>query len=351
MAAPEPLGTRKRAAFAAVTLLVPPALLLVMFEAALRLLVPSDPPVLRPGRSVAELLAESERTEVSRATQGRFMGLIRPSQSKERVYELKPGRQWLSEEAPVRTNSRGFRGPELPKTKPAGTIRIVGLGDSVMFGWGVTEDQTYLCRLEIALGADAAGVRVEILNLAVPGYNTSQEAAVFRDEALPLSPDLLLVGYVLNDAEPVLFRDAAPENPLVASSRLLQLARDLARQRLPGANAARDAMAAAVRDIGRRAKERGIPAIFFIYPNRVRGEDPEAPRRIAEESGFLCVDLYAAFEAYYRRTGRAFDDVVLSRTDAHPNPEGHRLMAEALLDPVRAALAAASKSRGQRRSD
>jgi lysophospholipase L1-like esterase len=351
MAASEPLGARKRLVFAAVTLLAPPALLLVTFEAVLRLLVPSDPPILRPGRSVAELLAESDRTEVSRATQGRFMGLIRPSPSKERVYELKPGRRWFSEDAPVRTNSRGFRGPELPETKPAGTIRIVGLGDSVMFGWGVSEDETYLCRLQNLLAAVAAGDRVEVLNLAVPGYNSSQEAAVLRDVALPLSPDLLLVGYVLNDAEPVLFRDEAAENPLVASSRLLQLARDLARDRLPGANVARDAMAAAVRDIGRRAKERGIPAIFFIYPNRVRGENPEAPRRIAEESGFLCVDLYAAFEAYYRRTGRAFDDVALSRTDAHPNPEGHRLMAEALLDPVRAALAAASKSRGQRRSD
>jgi lysophospholipase L1-like esterase len=351
MAAPEPLGRRKRLAFAAMTLLLPPAALLLAFESALRLLVPADPPVLRPGRSVAELLAESERTEVSRVTQGRFMGVIRASRREERVYELKPERRWLSEEAPVRTNSRGFRGAELPTSKPAGTLRIVGLGDSVMFGWGVSEDETYLRRLESSLRAAVASDGIDVLNLAVPGYNSAQEAAVFRDEALPLSPDLLLVGYVLNDAEPVLFRDGAVENPIVASSRLLQLVRDLARERLPRRQAAREAMAAALRDMGRRAAERGIPAIFFIYPNLVAGEDPEIPRRIAEDSGFIYVDLYAAFEAYYRATGRGFQDVALSRTDAHPNAEGHRLMAEALLPPVRAALAAAPRPRVQRGSD
>ena len=336
-----PLGTQKRLVFTAVTFLGPPVVLLLAFEAALRFLVPSDPPVLAPGRTVAELLAESERTEVFRVSQGRFMGVVRASPMRELVYELKPERQWSFEGAAVRTNRQGFRGRDLPATKPSNGLRIVGVGDSVMFGWGVTEDETYLRRLETSLKAEMGRDRIEVLNLAVPGYNTAQEAVVFREKALPLSPDLLLVGYVLNDAEPVLFRDETWEHPLVATSRLLQLARDVLRERFPRPHTGRDAMATALRDIGRVARDRSVRAFFFIYPNSVRGEDPEVPRRLAEQSGFAYVDLHAAFAAYYRKKGRTFRDVSLSRTDAHPNAEGHRLMAEALLQPVRAALTVA----------
>ena len=99
-------------------------------------------------------------------------------------------------------------------------------------------------------------------------------------------------------------------------------------------------MASALHEMGALVREHGIRAVFFVYPNSVRGEDPEVPRRIARDSGFTCVDLHSAFQAYYKRTGRSFRDVSLSRTDQHPNAEGHRLMAEALLGPVREALTA-----------
>src|SRR5262245_667741 len=278
MTAPRALSVRKRVIFSGVTLLASSAAVLLAGEIALRLLVPADPPALPPGRSMADLLAESARTEVTRVTQGHFMGIVQPSPDQRLVYELKPGRQWISENAAVRINSQGFRGGELPGPKDKGVLRVVGVGDSVMFGWGVVEDETYMRRLEASLAVPDR--RVEVLNLAVPGYNSAQEAIVVRTKVMPLSPDLLLVGYVLNDAEPVLFRDAERVHPFVSSIRILELARDLIDERIPRRHQGHDAMAAALDEIGRLARDRQLPVVFFIYPNVVRRSEE---RRVGKE--------------------------------------------------------------------
>ena len=50
----------------------------------------------------------------------------------------------------VSTNSQGFRGPEIPKKKQK--RRILCLGDSVTFGWGVEEEASYPALLRKTLG-------------------------------------------------------------------------------------------------------------------------------------------------------------------------------------------------------
>ena len=44
---------------------------------------------------------------------------------------------------PVRVNSHGTRGREFSVEKPPNTFRIVSLGDSKTFGWGLSEEETY----------------------------------------------------------------------------------------------------------------------------------------------------------------------------------------------------------------
>src|SRR5262249_24564909 len=104
----------------------------------------------------------------------------------------------------LRTNSLGFRGPELARDKPPRTCRIVVLGDSVAFGWGVDDEFTFLRRFEDELneGPPAPEVRFEVVNTGHPMYDTTQEAALLRDEGLALQPDLVLLVYVVNDVEP-----------------------------------------------------------------------------------------------------------------------------------------------------
>jgi len=99
----------------------------------------------------------------------------------------------------MRTNENGFRGPLIPQEKLARTIRIVGIGDSIMFGWGVPEGQCYLERLQRKLNTTRPAHRWETINTAVPGYNGVMEVECVKEKGLLFDPDIILVGYVGND--------------------------------------------------------------------------------------------------------------------------------------------------------
>ena len=75
---------------------------------------------------------------------------------------------------------------------------ILGLGDSIMYGVENSKQQTYLEQTRRTLAARSPQ-RVEILNLATPGYNTIQENAAYKEIADRIQPDLVLVHYWQND--------------------------------------------------------------------------------------------------------------------------------------------------------
>ncbi len=76
---------------------------------------------------------------------------------------------------------------------------VLGLGDSIMYGVGQPKEKTYLEEMRRALAGRAARP-VEVVNLAVPGYNTQQEDAVHRELGDRLAPNLVLVHYWSDDA-------------------------------------------------------------------------------------------------------------------------------------------------------
>ncbi|MGH0032478.1 MAG: SGNH/GDSL hydrolase family protein [Myxococcota bacterium] len=93
----------------------------------------------------------------------------------------------------VRVNERGLRGPALPYAKPPGERRIVFLGDSVTFGFGIEdEDELFASQVGRALGA-------RVVNAGVGGYSPWQERLWLAREGLRYEPDLVVVSFVLND--------------------------------------------------------------------------------------------------------------------------------------------------------
>ncbi len=77
-------------------------------------------------------------------------------------------------------NSRGLRGPERPYERPAGTFRLLALGDSYVEGYAVQEPETVRGELESSLGRP--GCPVEVLNGGTVGYSTDQELLFYRGE-------------------------------------------------------------------------------------------------------------------------------------------------------------------------
>ena len=101
---------------------------------------------------------------------------------------------------PAHTNSLGFRDTrEYSLSKPAGTFRILVLGDSVTFGHGALYETSYPWLLEQRLRDWRPDVKWEVWNLGVPGYNTAQELAYLNEVGVRYQPDLVIVGFFLND--------------------------------------------------------------------------------------------------------------------------------------------------------
>jgi lysophospholipase L1-like esterase len=92
-----------------------------------------------------------------------------------------------------RTNSRGLRGKERDLVKPDGWQRVVLLGDSFTWGYGISDGETYADRLEGKLE------RTEVVNLGVTAYGLTQEIMYLKREGLGYSPDIVVVGFCLND--------------------------------------------------------------------------------------------------------------------------------------------------------
>jgi lysophospholipase L1-like esterase len=142
------------------------------------------------------------------------------------VYELKPNLNGTFRGKVMCTNPDGLRDKAHPKEKPGNVFRIVGLGDSVAFGWGVNDGECYLDVLEQRLN-DAAGDarRFEVINFGVPGYNTTMEVATFKHRARDYSPDLIIIHFVTNDLGVPMFMQMPDRGLRLDESYLWRLVR------------------------------------------------------------------------------------------------------------------------------
>jgi hypothetical protein len=103
----------------------------------------------------------------------------------------------------VTLNSHGLRDKEIPYDKPPGEKRILLLGDSVTFGWGVSDGEPFADQMEPLLKS-TTGRNWEVINAGVNGYNTQQEDACLRLEGVRYQPDIVILTFVENDLDPVI---------------------------------------------------------------------------------------------------------------------------------------------------
>ncbi len=118
-------------------------------------------------------------------------------------YRIKANYRGTLEGVGVAINSDGFRDDEFARQRPQGQKLIAILGDSIAFGQGVPQDQTFPALLNKMLNSSKKEADYIVWNLGVPGYNTEQESEVLRSFVLPQKPDWVFLAYVINDVEPV----------------------------------------------------------------------------------------------------------------------------------------------------
>lgn len=100
----------------------------------------------------------------------------------------------------VNTNSKGLRDREFSYKTEQTIKRILVLGDSFTFGYGIADNETYPKLLENKLNQKFRG-QFEVINAAVTGWGTPQERDYLKIEGVKYNPDLILVGFYINDVK------------------------------------------------------------------------------------------------------------------------------------------------------
>ena len=294
----------------------------------------------------------------------------------------------------IHINSLGFRGREFQTQKAPGVFRILCLGDSYVFGDYVNDDETFPANLERKLRQALPGRPIEVVNAGVNGYTITDEASFAREKGFSLHPDLIVVGFVLNDLADLTRRVSSRENqrqeartlstsPLTPAKALLRRtatynflfvikATILGRLRLdptiqdlpirhllyPPYDERTEDLFARYRiellNLDGMARAHGCRVMLVLFPfyEQVVGDaSAEAQARLtrmASEAGIPSVDLLPAF----RRSGSRAAKLFLMPLDHHPSAAGQRVAARevstALATRIDEALAAGMPATSKR---
>jgi lysophospholipase L1-like esterase len=168
-----------------------------------------------------------------------------------------------------------------------------------------------------------------------------QEAALLEGKAQAFSPDVVLVGYVLNDWAAPFFLPNEETGGIIEKSELFRLLSE----RL-GRNAEKeyagqgfDKAMAAIERMGKEARAKGQSAILFVFPQPAGGDTIEQIRKTATGAGMVYVDMYQPFADHLKERGlKGIEDLFVKPGDPHPNPEGHELIARVLAPVIVEAL-------------
>jgi lysophospholipase L1-like esterase len=339
----------------------------------------------------AELLvrAAGAAPKVYAIRKGRFQLSHNPKIGYEPVPLVYTGRELSFYDYLGASNSLGFRDREHAVAKPAGVYRIVVLGDSIAAGLHVERNEDVFPPILERLLVQG-GLRAEVIDLAVSGYNTQQEVEMLREKGLQYHPDLVVVAYTMSSREHLdgdilkTLLEAEQRQGGVSSARvsswLVKSAlyrfvrfRVLAAKRPPaaapapaaatavatdaaGADTAGAAGTAAsptqhyldlvsadtvapyfgvLRDLARRHH---FQVLIAVFPRFVRtfgsynfGRQHQFVADLAKADGFALVDLLVPFSDCRRASAEP-----ISSDNFHPSPYGHRCAAAAIARAVMA---------------
>jgi lysophospholipase L1-like esterase len=269
------------------------------------------------------------------------------------------------------SNSAGFRGTrEYGPAPAAGVVRVAAVGDSITFGYGVADEQTYPHLLDERLGPG-----FEVLNAGVPGHDSTRTLWDLQNRVLPLRPRVVIACTGVNEMLSLPERSEPERAKLWLSESQYRSAE----ARLGGN----------LETMHRACSDAGAHLVLLVPPVNTLSPFPDSPRmgdvvrEAARRLGVPCLDLEAEFRAVERQRGLVLEHgdgsqtllsyaagepevlltaaaapdreqyiveevyalldrepvaPALSIDDCHPNPDGHRFIAESL-EPLVHAIA------------
>lgn len=124
-----------------------------------------------------------------------------PTQNAAMTYTIQPNSDFVTLGVPFRTNEYGFRDrPVTPKSPDV--FRILCVGDSVTFGTGVKNEETFPNLLESFLVQHAPpGKTVDVINAGISAYNVRNIRGAVEEYTAGFQADVVVYTFVENDLD------------------------------------------------------------------------------------------------------------------------------------------------------
>lgn len=271
----------------------------------------------------------------------------------------------------VVVSSQGLRDRVYPVARAPGRRRLLVLGDSAVWCWGVSMQDCFTERLEAAL------LDTEVIAAGVPGYGTAQEVLWYERDLRAFRPDRVLLSVVDNDLGENLLAEQRPRFTVQDGRLVLDPAPVSRRKGAVGEWLAAHSKlwrqlghaSSVIRNVAGSLRDRVAPQRADTYARLPMGREDEAwtltelllerlrrdvlrdgadlaivvhqldgpgLRRLAAWCATRGVPLFDAAPAL--RAAQARGQRISLRDDPHLNPLGHRVLATALLGQGRAVL-------------
>ncbi len=234
-----------------------------------------------------------------------------------------------------------------------GRVRVLALGDSYTFGWGVEDQETFCSQLE-----QLSNGKLEVINAGMPGWGVFQEEIRLRRVIDTIRPDYVLVTIIQDGNLRQPFETEEQRRAFLASGRRRQFIRKCSRlvtllartleswsltkegRAVPNAQPREDASDAGPSEAYRSCWEKDMLRLLAMkelaeqhgakfavagWPSQSSGNMPFFRAGVAdlsEKHGMVTVDLFEVLGGY-----RLNSDMRIPG-DSHPTSRAHRIAAE-----------------------
>ena len=242
-------------------------------------------------------------------------------------------------------NSKGLRDQESSYDKPSHVTRILVLGDSYAWGYGVSNDEIFTEVMEREYLAD--GQNIEVINAGVSGWGTDQEYLFWIDEGYKYDPDVVVLAFFLNNdpVNNIHARQYGLNKPLFLNTEL-----NLANVPVPKPEitqsqvqseihpddilGALDLTAAILRKLARDCESRGCDFVLMKF-GAFLADDPTDVQHFETrlQTGLANTEIkYFDLDQAFANESISTLQLIEGNDDGHWNAYGHRLCADFLRD-------------------
>ncbi len=246
---------------------------------------------------------------------------------------------WGTPPFKVQINNRGLRDSSFNLEKSENTFRILVIGDSLTFGYGINRSDVYIERLERELNEEFSK-KIQVINAGVPGYGMKDKYLLLKHKGLQYNPDLIVVTVNSNDG-----RSREKLNKMQKQAR--EKVRTESQNHSWTENEIRERIRKeSYRIESQYIQNQPIENTSFRYLEVIRKTShnhntpliyyrvdklPDKARRYLDQwSEETNSSVYNVPKKFQSRRNK----FRISRWDGHPNAMGHQLLAEGIMNPL-----------------